>query len=377
MESPRSLDGPPAGYIPALDGVRALAILLVLAFHSPFYEQFPGGFAGVDVFFTLSGFLITSLLLDEWRRTGDIRLGAFFMRRALRLLPALVLFLTVMWLAMLLLPPSSATRLATNPSQLVGPTVQTLGYVANWGIAFEWSTWPASLTHLWSLSLEEQFYILWPPLLVVLLRRKVPLARVLVGLTVAAVAATLWSAVVWVGAVSYERPFFSSDTRAAGLLVGVALAVGLAIAPERVRDRLGAQPWIAISALLASGLILDYKGANTYFGGLSIVHVATAALIAAILTRPSSHASSVLAAAPLVWVGRMSYSLYLWHYPAFFAVRGVLNAPPIIEAAIALAMTLLLAVASYYGVERPFLRLKSRLPRERPTVKPGLVQEIA
>ena len=157
------------GYRPALDGLRGIAILAVLAFHSrAFFLE--GGFIGVDLFFVLSGFLITVLLVQEKAKHGRIDFKAFYIRRALRLLPAMLGLLTALWVATLVL----GDRFATDAALMGKVMAVTLAYVPNWVLAFDLGAWPSALTHVWSLAIEEQFYLLWPALLVACLSARRP-----------------------------------------------------------------------------------------------------------------------------------------------------------------------------------------------------------
>ncbi|RQX06450.1 acyltransferase family protein, partial [Micromonospora globispora] len=220
---------PRIAYQPALDGVRALAVAAVLAFHGG-VAALPGGFLGVDAFFVLSGFLITSLLLAEHRDAGRIDLVAFWGRRVRRLLPALLLVLVVVLLVSRQLMPG------TELGALRWDALAALGYVANWRMAnrggdyFAATGSPSPLQHTWSLGIEEQFYLVWPLLLIVLLawaarRRRlgVALLVILVGAVGSALAAALLFAPDAV-----DRVYYGTDTRAVALLVGAALAVLLA-----------------------------------------------------------------------------------------------------------------------------------------------------
>src|ERR1700712_3611651 len=220
---------PPHG-IPALDGVRALAVLAVLADHGG-VAGLPGGFVGVDVFFVLSGFLITSLLLQEHRRTGRIRLGAFWARRARRLLPALVLMVLAVITLRRAFAPDSVSGLRLD-------ALAALGWVANWRFAarhtdyFAQGGMASPLQHTWSLGVEEQYYLLWPLILVtvVLLSRHrryaspAAVRRTVGWLAVVGAAASAGAALRLSGSGSLGRVYFGSDTRAQALLIGAAAA---------------------------------------------------------------------------------------------------------------------------------------------------------
>jgi peptidoglycan/LPS O-acetylase OafA/YrhL len=212
-------------YLPGLDGLRALAVIAVLLYHAEL-PWIPGGFLGVEVFFVISGYLITTLLLAEWRQRGRIDLKAFWLRRARRLLPALYLLLVVtLAYAVVFLPGEVAG--------LRGDAVAALGYVTNWYLVlghesyFEAIGRPSLLKHLWSLAVEEQFYLLWPPVLALGLgvgATRWRERRVLLGALALAAASALLMALLYRPEVDLSRVYFGSDTRAAGLLIGAALA---------------------------------------------------------------------------------------------------------------------------------------------------------
>ena len=356
------------GYRPALDGLRALAVLAVLGVHSGL-SWAGGGWAGVDVFFVLSGFLITALLLEEWQRTGAISLRRFYLRRALRLLPALLVFLAVCWLF-------ARTCLSHRQEVLTRQGVlSALGYYANWRI-FRHPDVHDLLTHTWSLSVEEQFYFLWPLALAVLLRLR--LGRpALFGLVLAGAAGcAVLRAWFWQGSHAFPELYMRLATRADTLLIGclTALLASWGLLPRagwgRALLRLAA--WAALPYL---GLVLVY-GRHTsdgwYYGGYTLLAAACAVLVAALVSGPPRALAWLLEARPLVWLGRLSYSLYLWHYPlclvhgAYVARLGRLLGTPVPEVLrlpLLYAAALLAAVLSFYLVEQPFLRLKNRWER--------------
>ncbi|MFC0002768.1 acyltransferase family protein [Micromonospora siamensis] len=422
-----STTAPPRfAYRPALDGVRGLAVAAVLAFHGG-VAALPGGFLGVDAFFVLSGFLITSLLLAEHRDTGRIDLVAFWGRRFRRLLPALLLVLAVVLLvSRWLLPDTELTALRWD-------ALAALGYVANWRMAnrdgdyFAATGSPSPLQHTWSLGIEEQFYLGWPLLLGLLLalaarragrapgsgtrpagRSAAVLAFTLGGALASAVAAALLFAPDAV-----DRVYYGTDTRAVALLIGAALAVALARRPAtshapatpatpedatpedatpedatpapaaagapspRVRRVLGA---LALAGAVGTGwLWATANGGDPwlYRGGLTLAALAVAAVIAHATVSPGGPTARLLALPPLVWTGRISYGLYLWHWPLFQwcdAERTGLTGPALLAARCAL--TLAVAVASYLLVERPIRRAR-RLPRVAAALAGAAVAAVA
>lgn len=346
-------------YQPALDGVRAIAVAAVLVFHG-YPGWLPGGFLGVDAFFVLSGFLITALLLGEREHTGRIGLARFWGRRARRLLPALLLVLV----AVVLLG-----RFTLAPEELPGlrrDALAALGYVANWRMVYRGGDYFAQtaatspLQHTWSLGIEEQFYLGWPLLLILLLRRR---AAVLAAAVTGAVASGVACALLYRPGGDPGRVYYGTDTRAGALLLGCALAVLLS------GRAVGAQLRRAVAVAGALGTVtlawawLHAGGADAwlYRGGLTGLGLAVAAVLAHLVTAPGGVAARLLSLLPLVWLGRVSYGVYLWHWPLFLALtadRLGFAGPGLF--AVRVAATLLAAAASYYLVEQPIRQ--GRLP---------------
>lgn len=359
-ESPQAtaVRGARLPYLPGLDGLRAIAVLAVLLYHADL-TWLPGGFLGVEVFFVISGYLITSLLLAEWDERGRLNLKVFWLRRARRLLPALFLVIAaVLAFAVAFLPDEIAG--------LRGDAAAAIGYVTNWYLIFSHKSYfevvgrPSLLRHLWSLAVEEQFYVLWPlvfALSMCYLRRKGTLFAVLVG---AAVSALLMAALYQPEA-DPSRVYYGTDTRAGGLLIGGALALVWAPwrrlrQPGRARavllDLLGLA---GLATLLGLFLRLDEFQSFLYQGGFAVVGLATAATIAAAVD-PAAHLGTAwLGRRPLRWVGLRSYGIYLWHWPIFMLTRPQLDVPlegwPLL--ALRLAGTLVCAELSYRYIETP------------------------
>jgi peptidoglycan/LPS O-acetylase OafA/YrhL len=377
--------GPGFAYRPALDGLRALAVTGVLLFHGG-VAWLPGGFLGVDAFFVLSGYLITSLLLVERARTGRIRLGAFWLRRARRLLPALlVLLVTVVLVFRGLLAPFEVTLLR-------GDALSALGYVANWRMIYRGDDYfaqtsaPSPLQHTWSLGIEEQFYLIWPLIVVglfALTRRYV--SRVLTVLCIVGAVASAVAGAVLFRADEVNRTYFGTDTRAQALLVGCALATILdrrrrpaagAAAPARARTAWaahvravpwsgpGAGEWALTFAGMSGVVVLGWlwthahgTDAVLFRGGLALDALAVAAMIAYAVRIPRDPLARVLSLAPVVWLGRISYGVYLWHWPLYAwltAERSALTGVSLLATRV--GATVLVATVSFVMVEEPIRR---------------------
>lgn len=354
----------PLGYQPALDGLRAIAVLMVLAFHAGL-PWAVGGFLGVDVFFVLSGFLITRLLLEERDGTGRIAILRFYGRRALRLFPALF--------ALLLVAGASALLWLETPQRdwVLRDLWTTAAYQINWWRVFapREALALSPLDHTWSLAIEEQFYLLWPISLAALARLGGPRA-VALGAAAGALGSALLRALLWESG-GITRTYFGLDTHADGLLVGAAFAaVTLSTLPARAPRRAAlraigpaGQRAIGPAALLlvlgSAGFVQLEAGALHRAGyvafALLVVLVIADVLEGGLLAR-------VLAAPPLVWIGRVSYGLYLWHWPVWWTLRFA--APSLgagVTLAIYVATSFALAALSHRLIERPALRIKDRL----------------
>lgn len=351
------------GYRRWLDGLRGWAILLVLAFHLGLLS---GGSLGVDVFFVLSGFLITTLLAEEWQRRGSISLPRFYLRRALRLWPAFFTLLALYGVYSWLFLPAAEAAEHFQEILVAGC------YVANWPRLHQ--TGFAALGHTWSLSLEEQFYLLWPPLLWLMLKLGLPrrqmLTLVCLGILASvAVRITLYHVHRTPGPdkdANVMRMYMGLDTRADSLLVGC--GVGLLAAWNRLPSSRRAIRCVSALAV-ASTLTLAYLAAfsaetrTLYFHGLlTVVALLVGMIIVRLLIAPSAVGRLLLESAPLVGIGRISYGLYLYHIVVMYGLRlaGIQRETPLGMVA-TVGLSLAAALTCYYGVERPFLRLKDRL----------------
>ena len=364
MWAPRRRFRPPWGdvsenkrftYQPALDGLRAFAVLSVFAYHLD-AGWMRGGFLGVDTFFVLSGFLITSLLIGEWARRGGISLGGFWTRRARRLLPALLLvLLAVAAFAVLDAPAEQLDRLR-------GDGLATLFYGANWRFIesgqsyFDLFSEASPLRHMWSLAIEEQFYLVWPLITFACLR----LARGrhwLLGLVCGAGAgASIATMAVLYDPSDPSRAYYGTDGRAHLLLIGAGLALILARwSPGRAaRSTVNALGLAGAVTCLAFWVWVPDTAAWMYRGGYAVFGLCVAAVITSAVQPGRFALRSFLSLAPLVWIGRISYGLYLWHWPVIVVAspaRTGLDGASL--TAVRVGLTFAFATASFYLVEQP------------------------
>jgi peptidoglycan/LPS O-acetylase OafA/YrhL len=396
------------GRLPGLDGLRAIAVLAVIAYHADL-GWLPGGFLGVDVFFVISGFLITTLLLAERDRLGHIDLRGFWLRRARRLLPALFLLIATTLALCVLLAPDELTEVR-------GDTLAALAYVTNWYLVFRQQSYfqimgrPSPLLHLWSLAVEEQFYLVWPLVLtagLALLHRRGMLLLSVAG----ALGSAIWMAYLYVPGADPSRVYYGTDTHATGLLLGAALALawtpwatrqveprpevpspleGVARWPadpawppahtRTVGDRSGDtrefwgrhpfrlrrwhRPGLGRWELLGAGALIAVAGCLLqldegepflYRGGFVVLDVAVLGVIVAAVHPGSRLGTRLLDRQPLRWIGERSYGIYLWHWPIFTLTRPELDLPlaALPDLALRLALTFGAAELSYRFVETP------------------------
>jgi peptidoglycan/LPS O-acetylase OafA/YrhL len=343
-------------HVPGLDGLRGIALLGVLLFHAS--GALPGGCLGVDLFFVLSGYLITSLLLAEHAQTGRIALSAFWVRRARRLFPAL-----------LSLMPAIAVygRYFARPDELKSLRAQalaTLGYVANWQTIFEHKSYwqlfssPSPLEHTWSLSIEEQFYVLWPLLVTLVLRRYTSRALLAVSLLLGAL--SMAAMFLLFNPDNTTRAYLGTDTRMAGILAGAALATvispnqGFSARTTRALDALGG---LAIVGLAVAWCKLSGTSELLYRGGFWLTELGALLLIVCAVAGPQSLVARALCLRPFRLLGAISYGVYLWHWPV-----NVCLTPERVHMhgfalhALHFALTFAIAIASYWFLERPIRR---------------------
>ncbi|MCZ7527119.1 MAG: acyltransferase [Acidimicrobiia bacterium] len=352
-------------YQPSLDGLRALAVGAVLVYHLE-YGWARGGFLGVDAFFVLSGYLITSLLLAEWSGTGAIDRLAFWIRRLRRLLPALLLVLAgVAVYAHVYVPASQLGQLRTDG-------FASLFYVQNWWLIgsgqsyFDLFAAPSPLKHTWSLAIEEQYYLVWPLVVLFCLRVGRGSRRPLVVTSVVGTVASVLAMAALYSPVDPSTAYYHTGARAHSLLVGGLL--GLALERHTVRGRAG-RAALHTGGLIAAGTIVWFwaRVGDTdgwmYRGGFLAFALLVAAVIASAV-HPGSPLRRAMSARPLVWIGKISYGLYLWHWPVLVLLTpGRTGLDGLALDALRVATTLAVATASYHAVELPIRRgaLRGRL----------------
>jgi peptidoglycan/LPS O-acetylase OafA/YrhL len=357
-----------------LDGLRGIAVLAVVLYHGG-VSWAPGGFVGVEVFFVLSGFLITSLLVAEWQRSATIALGAFWMRRARRLLPALFCLVGAIGIYYLFAGAAHAVP------GLKGDGISALTYVSNWhqivaGSNYFAASGPVSpLEHTWSLAIEEQFYLVWPLVVLAVLwlagrraganRDRRPLVALLVLSVVGAIASALDMGLLFDGGRNLNRIYYGTDTRAFGLLFGATLAIGFALvrtteraerpALEAARRRLAGP--LALLALATTIAVMALANGSTpwmYPYGLLGLDAAVVLLIATAVARPSCLTARLLSVEPLRALGKISYGVYLWHFPLFLWLsEGATGLNGVSLLVLRLAATLAVSTVSYVFIEQP------------------------
>jgi peptidoglycan/LPS O-acetylase OafA/YrhL len=323
LEDPSPPSTQRLGHRPAVDGLRAVAVIAVLLYHGD-VPGFRGGFLGVDVFFVISGFLITTLLVEERQRSGAIALGRFWVRRLRRLLPALLAVLAVV---------ACYGWFVARPEQrslLRGDVIATLSYVANWRFVatgqsyFQTFLEPSPLRHAWSLAVEEQWYVVWPVVVAVAMRATHGRVRALLPFTVLAALASAVLMAVLFDAEEPSRVYYGTDTRAQGVLVGSALAFWYHD-HRRTRPRHGSHlvgridafAWASLGVLVVAVMTLGDRSPSLYLGGFLAVSVVSAVMVHAAADDRVTTFQRAMSAPLLQWVGARSYGLYLWHWPVF------------------------------------------------------------
>jgi peptidoglycan/LPS O-acetylase OafA/YrhL/lysophospholipase L1-like esterase len=352
--------------MPGIDALRGIAVLAVFLYHAN-VGWLPGGFLGVDVFFVISGYLITSLLLSEYRKRGHIDVVQFWLRRARRLLPAVGVMIAVTMVVAAIFVPEDIGGLR-------GDAIASLFYVNNWHLIlsdqsyFEQFQRPSLFRHLWTLSVEEQFYLLWPLAFaagMTLLGRR----RMILGVVAGAILSTLLMALLYHAGHDPVRAFYGTDTRAAPLLVGVFLA--FVWNPSTLGNTAGRWAPVLLDAVGAFALlmvILNFTGVHDFDSGLYnnggfLLLAFWTGLLVGVLAHPAARLGRLLATPPLLWVGLRSYSIYLWHWPVVTLTRAHQDVPlggPILTI-LQFAVVAVIADLSFRYVEEPF-RLRTKMP---------------
>ena len=339
---------------PALDGLRGVAILLVILSHAhvPLFE---GAFFGVDLFFVLSGYLITSLLLMEMQSAGRLDYWRFYRRRFFRLMPALALFLGTYCLV--------APFLWPDLTDIYSDALVSILYLADYGIAFFDS--PDTLLHMWSLSVEEHFYLIWPPLLVLVLRFT-PTGKAWRAIALLWLLSSLWR-IFWVleGQQFYEI-FFRFDTRVSGLFAGALLAALLVEKPqfyETMKAQRSYAMWLPLAVPLL--MALEWDNHDAMIWGIPVVECAAVVVLLAV-HQHRGLVYEMLTAPVLMKLGQWSYGIYLWHYPVVRYLRADYSWPVVVVAG--LAISTLLAALSFYTIERWAMRMRDA---GKPPLKPA------
>jgi peptidoglycan/LPS O-acetylase OafA/YrhL len=350
--------------MPALDGIRAVSILGIMANHGGFAWA-SGGVISVNVFFVLSGFLITMLLMKEWTRSGTIRLRAFWARRARRLLPALFVLLGGIGLYALFFAPSGTQSL------LRGDGLATLFYVANWHQILAGQSYfvqvssPSPLLHTWTLAIEEQFYLVWPLVVLGVLKLTRSPRALFVVAVVGVLASATEMALLFHAGHDPSRLYYGTDTRAQDILTGAAMGILLYGRPvatgRRARTGLSVMAVVAVCVFVLEWIRINSSENVTYRFGFLLADVMVALVICGVTLAPAGLPARVLGFRPLAYVGRISYGLYLWHWPVFLVLNGSrtgITGYPLF--AVRVAVTFVIAIASWYLVETPVRQMTFR-----------------
>ncbi|MBF2473084.1 acetyltransferase [Listeria welshimeri] len=345
-------------YVPSIDGLRALAVIAVIAYHLNF-SWAKGGFIGVDIFFVLSGYLITNILLTQWEKNQTLQLKQFWLRRFRRLIPAAYVMIVVVVIFSVLFHSEILKNLR-------GDAIASFFYVSNWWFIFHNVSYfdsfgmPSPLKNLWSLAIEEQFYLIWPVFLLVFLRWvKNPklLLKIVIGL---GLLSAIWMTILYVPGTDPSRVYYGTDTRLFDLLSGCALAFVWPFnrlspnIPKRSKAALNIAGTISILFFfLITALVSEYQP-FLYRGGLLFVAIMGVVMIATI-AHPASYLSKIFSFKPLRWIGTRSYGIYLWHYPIITLTTPVLEIgqPSIWRSILQVVATFIIAELSFRYIETP------------------------
>lgn len=338
-----STRGNALAYVPGLDGLRAIAVLLVVAFHAK-VPAFGGGFIGVDIFFVLSGYLISALLLVEIDRTGGVDFKGFWRRRLVRLFPAMVTMVAALLFIALLI--------GSAPDAALRHSLASLLYMADYDRSLTGES--HNLEHMWSLAVEAKFYLVWPLILAVWARRMTPatLVRAVVLLAIAAISWRIFN--VQIG-LPWDAVYYRFDTRLSGLLIGSSVAAAL---------RAGFRPtlprWSGFAPLPLAPLLLRQFGDFSMLTWAPIAVEVAAAMLILVALQGKGRIAGALTIKPLVWLGTLSYGIYLWHFPIVRILRDEMHWS--LTLLIGLSLSIVLAWLSLQTIERWASRYRAPRP---------------
>lgn len=348
-------------YIMGLDGLRAIAVLAVIAYHLNF-DWAAGGLLGVTVFFVLSGYLITDLLIAEFHTSDRINFKDFWLRRARRLLPAMFTMLLVVITWVTIFEQAMLDRLEED-------TVAAILYVSNWWYIFQDLSYfesfgpPSLLTHFWSLAVEEQFYILWPLVILLVLKMKVKEGSMFSLMLLGAIASAAAMALLYEPGTDPSRVYYGTDTRIFSLLLGASLAVVWPSRklstnlPSEIRWKLDFVGLFGLLFIFYMFWSADQYQDFLYQGGMVAMSVASL-LVVAVIVHPSSKLNTILGFKPLRWIGVRSYGIYLWHFPVIVLTspQWGADAPSLVQTSLQLVLILTFASLSWTFIENPIRR---------------------
>ncbi|OAB36092.1 acyltransferase [Paenibacillus glacialis] len=372
---------PSRRYMPGLDGLRALSVIAVIAYHLDLgWAQ--GGLLGVGIFFVLSGYLITDQIVSRWQKDRRLDLKDFWMRRARRLLPAMFVMLafTALWLLLF-----DRSRLAALQGDFISVTL----YFNNWWLIFHNVSYfesfgpPSPIGHLWSLAIEEQFYLIWPLVIIVGLRLARQRGKLIVMTLAGAFISALAMALIYQPGSDPSRVYYGTDTRVFALLIGAALAFAWPSQnltreiSRRSRNILDLSGAIGLLVIILMIWRTNEYGEFLYYGGLVLLSILSAIVIA-VLAHPASRLAKVMGCKPLRWIGVRSYSIYIWHYPVIILTNPTVDTGGFdgVRVLLQLGASILLAALSWKFIEEPIRhgllrRLRQKLStRLRVNIRP-------
>ncbi|WP_438941204.1 acyltransferase family protein [Lysinibacillus parviboronicapiens] len=348
-------------YMPGLDGLRALSVLAVIAYHLDI-KWAQGGLLGVGIFFVISGYLITDHIVSEWNKYQRLQLINFWIRRVRRLVPAMACMLLFVALWLVFVDPARLQALK-------GAYISSLFYVNNWWLIYHKVSYfesfgPASpIGHLWSLAIEEQFYLIWPLVLMIGLKTVPRRSKLTLWILACAAVSAFAMALIYEPGTDPSRVYYGTDTRAFALLIGAALAIVWPSqklserVPKIARRTLDITGWLGLFILIILIVYTNKFDDSLYRGGFVLLTCITAIVIA-VLVHPASRVGSIMGWKPLRWIGVRSYSLYIWHFPVIILSSPAVNmeGPSVLRILLQIAASFILAALSYKYVEEPFRR---------------------